>query len=62
MAVPKKRKSKARTGMRRAHDALQTPAMSIDKRTKSVHRPHHVDLVTGFYRGKQVLFPEDAED
>jgi len=27
--------------------------------SKSVHRPHHVDLRTGLYRGKQVLFKDD---
>jgi len=34
--------------------------MSVDRKTKSVHRPHHVDLRTGMYRGKQVLF-RDAD-
>ena len=59
MAVPKKRTSRSRRGMRRAHTARETPAMAIDRQTKSVHRPHHVDLKTGFYRGKQVLFKDD---
>ena len=59
MAVPKKRHTKSRRNMRRAHDALDTPALSIDKATKSVHRPHHVDLKTGYYRGEQVLFRDD---
>lgn len=59
MAVPKKRTSRSRRGMRRAHTARETPAMAIDRQTKSVHRPHHVDLKTGFYRGKQILFKED---
>jgi len=47
--------------MRQSHDALDTPAMSIDKKTKSVHRPHQVDLRTGMYRGRQVLFREDDQ-
>jgi ribosomal protein L32 len=34
--------------------------MSIDKATKSVHRPHHIDLRTGMYGGRQVLFKDDA--
>ncbi|MDA3962485.1 MAG: 50S ribosomal protein L32 [Planctomycetota bacterium] len=62
MAVPKKKTTKSRRNMRRSHDALDTPAMSIDKQTKSVHRPHHVDLKTGYYRGKQILFREDAAE
>jgi len=62
MAVPKKRTTKSRRNKRRSHDALQAPALSLDKQTKSVHRPHHVDLKTGYYRGKQVLFSEDGAD
>ena len=45
--------------MRQSHDALDTPSLSLDRKTKSWHRPHHVDLRTGFYRGKQVLFAEE---
>ena len=60
MAVPKRKTSHSRKKLRQSHDALDMPAMSVDRKTKSVHRPHHVDLRTGFYRGKQVLF-KDAE-
>jgi large subunit ribosomal protein L32 len=45
--------------MRQSHQALKAPAISIDTKSKSVHRPHHVDLRTGLYRGVQVLFRED---
>jgi len=61
MAVPKRRTSHSRKKMRQSHDALDTPAMSIDMKTKSVHRPHQVDLRTGMYRGRQVLFREDDQ-
>ena len=61
MAVPKRKTCHSRKKMRQSHDALDTPAMSIDRKTKSVHRPHHVDLRTGMYRGKQVLFREAEE-
>lgn len=61
MAVPKKRHSHGRTNRRRSHLALSVPPMSQDKRTKSMHRPHHVDLKTGFYRGRQVLFREEEQ-
>lgn len=61
MAVPKRKVTRSRRNQRRSHDALQPPALAVDKQTKSVHRPHHVDLKTGFYRGRQVLFPEDNE-
>ena len=60
MAVPKRRVCHSRKKMRQSHQALTVPAMSIDKTSKSVHRPHHIDLRTGLYNGKQVLFTEDA--
>ncbi|HYE04028.1 MAG TPA: 50S ribosomal protein L32 [Planctomycetota bacterium] len=61
MAVPKRKSSRSRKGMRKAHDALDLPPVSIDRKTKSVHRPHHVDLRTGFYGGKQVLFKDEDQ-
>lgn len=61
MAVPKRRTSHSRKKLRQSHDALSAPALAIDKKTKSVHRPHQVDLRTGMYRGKQVLFREDDQ-
>lgn len=61
MAVPKRKCTSRRRDTRRAHDARSEPGLSIDKKTKSVHRPHHVDLATGYYRGKQVLFNEDDD-
>lgn len=62
MAVPKRRVCHSRKKLRQSHQALVVPAMSVDKTSKSVHRPHHVDLRTGLYNGKQVLFTEDAGD
>jgi len=59
MAVPKRRVCHSRKKMRQSHQALVAPAMSIDRATKSVHRPHHVDLRTGLYRGRQILFREE---
>jgi large subunit ribosomal protein L32 len=58
MAVPKRRVCHSRKKLRQSHQALATPAMARDRRTGSVHRPHHVDLKTGFYNGRQVLFPQ----
>lgn len=60
MAVPKRRVSHGRKARRQSHQALPVPAISIDKSTKSVHRPHHIDLRTGMYNGRQVLFKDDA--
>jgi large subunit ribosomal protein L32 len=55
MAVPKSKITKSKRNMRRAHDALSSDAYVEDKVTGELHRPHHIDLKTGIYRGKQVL-------
>jgi large subunit ribosomal protein L32 len=55
MAVPKQKKSKSRRNMRRSHDALSSPTYREDKQTGEFVRPHHVDLKTGMYRGRQVV-------
>jgi large subunit ribosomal protein L32 len=41
--------------MRRSADALDRPTYVEDKETGELHRPHHIDLKTGKYRGRQVL-------
>jgi large subunit ribosomal protein L32 len=55
MAVPKKKTSPSRRGMRRSADALQQPAYVEDKDSGELRRPHHIDLKTGMYRGRQIL-------
>ena len=59
MAVPKSKITKSKRNMRRAHDALAADAHVEDKVTGELHRPHHIDLKTGMYRGKQVLKVKD---
>lgn len=61
MAVQKSRKSRSRRGMRRAHDALTNPTLSVDPTSGETHRRHHVSP-DGYYRGKQVVVPPDTED
>jgi ribosomal protein L32 len=58
MAVPKKKTSRAKRGMRRSHLAIKAPAYVEDKTSGELRRPHHVDLVTGMYRGRQILEPK----
>jgi large subunit ribosomal protein L32 len=41
--------------MRRSADALKQPAYIEDKNSGELRRPHHVDLKSGMYRGRQVL-------
>jgi large subunit ribosomal protein L32 len=62
MAVPKKKVSPSRRDMRRAHHALSIPTVVEDKQTGEFRRPHHIDLKTGMYRGRQVLVKKEEED
>ena len=41
--------------MRRSADALKAPAYVEDRDSGELRRPHHIDLKTGMYRGRQVL-------
>lgn len=54
MAVQKSRKSRSCRGMRRAHNALAAPAVSVEQTTGEIHQRHHVSA-KGFYKGKQVV-------
>jgi large subunit ribosomal protein L32 len=54
MAVQQRRKSRSRRDMRRAHDSLATPTVSVDTTTGETHRRHHV-TPDGYYRGKKVV-------
>ncbi len=58
MAVPRKKVSPMKKGQRQSHDALSKPAYIEDKDTGELRRPHHVDLKTGKYRGRQILAPK----
>lgn len=62
MAVPKRKTSPSRRGMRRAHEALPAGSWQEDPEgTGQLVRPHHINLKTGRYKGRQVL-PVPAED
>ncbi|HGX92962.1 MAG TPA: 50S ribosomal protein L32 [Candidatus Tenderia sp.] len=53
MAVQKTKKSPSKRGMRRSHDALSAPALSVDSESGETHLRHHVSP-DGFYRGRKV--------
>lgn len=55
MPNPKRRHSKTRTRTRRAHDALSVPQYYIDKESGEPQVPHRVNLVTGKYKGRQII-------
>ena len=62
MAVQKSRRTPSRRGMRRAHDKLKGPAVSVDPTSGETHLRHRV-TPDGFYRGKQVIEqPIDDDD
>lgn len=54
MAVAQNKKSRSRRDMRRSHDALTPPTLSVDQTTGETHRRHHM-TEDGYYRGKKVL-------
>ncbi len=60
MAVQKSRVTPSKRGMRRSHDALKKPALSIDKSSGETHRRHHV-TADGYYRGRKLLDVERPE-
>ena len=56
MAVPKKRTSKSRRGMRRSHDALRfTAALEGCPECGEVKLRHRLCEACGTYRGHQVI-------
>lgn len=58
MAVQQNKKSRSRRDMRRSHDALSKPALSIEPTSGETHRRHHVSA-DGYYRGKKVVETSD---
>jgi len=60
MAVPKRKVSPMKRNQRRSHDALVAPAYVEDKESGERRRPHHIDLKTGKYRGRQILAPKSG--
>ncbi len=54
MAVQQNRKTPSKRGMRRSHDALTRPTLSVDPTSGEKHRRHHVSP-DGYYRGRKVV-------
>lgn len=54
MPVQKSRKTPSKRGMRRSHDRLATPALSIDPQSGESHLRHCI-TPDGFYRGRRVI-------
>ena len=59
MAVPKRKTSPSRRGMRRSHDKLPKNTYVEDAESGELRRPHHIDLKSGRYNKKQILKPQE---
>ena len=57
MAVQKSRVTRSRRGMRRSHDALTNPTLSVEPTSGETHRRHQISP-DGYYRGRQVIKPK----
>ncbi len=61
MAVQKNTTSRSKRGMRRSHDSLSKPSVSVDPTTGEKHLRHHV-TPEGFYKGRQVVEKQDNDE
>lgn len=62
MAEPKKRKSKARSRMRRSHDALKATNSSPCPQCGAARLSHRACPECGHYRGRQVFQVADESE
>lgn len=53
--VVRMRSTKSHRNNRRSHDGLSFPAVTLDKNTNVPHLRHRASLVTGQYKGRNVL-------
>ncbi|MCJ7775806.1 MAG: 50S ribosomal protein L32 [Desulfobulbaceae bacterium] len=60
MAVPKKKKSKSKRNMRRAHDSINMPGVTTCPHCHEPVLPHHVCPECGTYRGKTIVETEES--
>jgi large subunit ribosomal protein L32 len=55
MAVPKRKTSKSRRDMRRAHKKLEGPNLTTCPECGEVVEPHHACKSCGAYKGRNVM-------
>lgn len=60
MAVPKRKTSKSKRNMRRAHHALTPSNVAECPNCGEVKRPHHVCGSCGHYDGREVIVEAGA--
>lgn len=52
MPVPRRRRSKTKQGMKRAHKNMETPPTSVCPKCKEPKRPHQACQSCGEYKGR----------
>ena len=62
MAVPAKKVSRARRGMRRSHKRAAWARVATCPQCAEMRLPHHMCPYCGQYRGREVLVVEVEED
>ena len=62
MAVPKRKTTPSKRNMRRSHHRAGTQSFAEDKKSGELRRPHHIDLSTGMYRGKQIIVKKPKKE
>ncbi|MBX2853993.1 MAG: 50S ribosomal protein L32 [Rhodobacteraceae bacterium] len=55
MAVPRKKVTRSKRNMRRAHDALNPNSFQECSNCGELKRPHHVCASCGHYAGREVV-------
>lgn len=53
--VIRMRHTRSHSKNRRSHHALKQPTMAVCSNCGAHHRPHHMCLECGFYKGRQVM-------
>ena len=61
MAVQKSRKTPSRRDMRRSHDALGNPTLSVEPTTGATNRRHHISA-DGYSKGRKIIADKAVED
>ena len=61
MAVQKNRRTRSTRGMRRSHDSLSEPTLSVDAVTGETHLRHHM-TEDGYYRGRRIVVTDTVHE
>ena len=62
MAVPRKKVSRSKRDMRRAHDRLATVNLVECSNCGEHKRPHHVCDICGHYNGREVITENTSDN